>query len=87
MFVIVYVTNGRRNNTISKNLLNNNIIDLLVESRLTGSKSEARRLIEQNGISLNQEKISSINQMITDKDNPIDIDKLLVKVISLVCLK
>lgn len=53
---------------LSKNLLDINIIDLLVESKLVSSKSEARRLIEQNGISLNQEKISSVDQIITDKD-------------------
>ena len=53
---------------LSKNMLDINIIDLLVESALVSSKSEARRLIEQNGISLNQEKISSVDQMITDND-------------------
>ena len=53
---------------LSKDLLNINIIDLLVESKLVTSKSEARRLIEQSGISLNQEKISSVEQVITDKD-------------------
>lgn len=53
---------------LSKDLLDINIIDLLVESKLVTSKSEARRLIEQNGISLNQEKISSVEQIITDKD-------------------
>ena len=53
---------------LSKDLLDINIIDLLVESKLVTSKSEARRLIEQNGISLNQEKISSVDQIITDKD-------------------
>ena len=53
---------------LSKDLLDINIIDLLVESALVSSKSEARRLIEQNGISLNQEKISSVDQVITDKD-------------------
>ena len=53
---------------LSKNLLNINIIDLLIESKLVTSKSEARRLIEQNGISLNQEKINSVEQTITDKD-------------------
>ena len=53
---------------LSKDLLDINIIDLLVESKLVTSKSEARRLIEQNGISLNQEKINSVEQIITDKD-------------------
>ncbi len=42
--------------TISKDLLDINIIDLLTEANLVSSKSEARRLNEQNGISLNQEK-------------------------------
>lgn len=53
---------------LSKTLLNINIINLLVESGLVTSKSESRRLIEQNGISLNQKKISSVEQIITDKD-------------------
>ena len=53
---------------LSRDLLNINIIDLLVESKLVASKSEARRLIEQSGISINQEKISSVEQVITDKD-------------------
>ena len=53
---------------MSKDLLDINIIDLLVESKLVSSKSEARRLIEQNGISLNQEKINSVEQVITDND-------------------
>ena len=54
--------------TISKNLLDINIIDLLTQTNLVSSKSEARRLIEQNGISLNQEKIKSAEQMVTIKD-------------------
>lgn len=48
--------------------LKTNITDLLVETKLVSSKSEARRLIEQNGISLNQEKVKSKDQIITDKD-------------------
>lgn len=44
-----------------------NICDLLVKTSLTSSKSEARRLIEGGGISVDGEKISSIDLMI-DKD-------------------
>ena len=56
--------------TISKDKLNINIVDLLVETNLVTSKSEARRLIEQNGISVNNEKVSSVNELITkDKLN------------------
>ena len=53
---------------LSKEILDINIVDLLVESKLVSSKSEARRLIEQNGISLNQKKINSIEQTITNND-------------------
>lgn len=54
--------------TISKDLLDINIIDLLTETNLVSSKSEARRLIEQNGISLNQKKIKSTEQLVTTND-------------------
>ena len=45
-----------------------NIIDLLIETKLVTSKSEARRLIEQNGISVNQEKVSSVDKIINLED-------------------
>ncbi len=41
-----------------------NIIDLLVESKMCSSRSEARRLIEQNGISIDREKQSDVNKII-----------------------
>ena len=53
---------------ISKDKLGINIIDLLIETNLVTSKSEARRLIEQNGISLNQEKVSSVDKIINLED-------------------
>jgi tyrosyl-tRNA synthetase len=49
---------------LSKDKLGINIIDLLIETKLVTSKSEARRLIEQNGISINQEKVSSVDKII-----------------------
>ena len=54
--------------TISKDHLGINIIDLLIEIKLTSSKSEARRLIEQGGITLNQEKLTNQNKIIENKD-------------------
>ena len=51
--------------TLSKDKLNINVVDLLVETNLVTSKSEARRLIEQNGISINQIKVNSVNDLIT----------------------
>ena len=68
--------NAKANKTLSDNIdtlkfngeLPITLIDLLNELKIVSSKSEARRLIEQNGISLNQEKISSVERIITDKD-------------------
>lgn len=54
--------------TISKERLNISIVDLLVETKLVSSKSEAKRLIEQNGISLNKNKVKSTEEIITSKD-------------------
>lgn len=52
---------------LDKNILDINIVDLLVLSGLSPSKSDAKRLIEQNGISLNKEKIDNINLVVTSK--------------------
>ena len=54
--------------TLTKDKLGINIIDLLVETNLVTSKSEARRLVEQNGISINQVKVSSVEKNIIEKD-------------------
>jgi len=45
-----------------------NIIDLLTTVNIVTSRSEAKRLIEQNGIKLNGERIEGINQQITLAD-------------------
>ena len=54
--------------TLPKEKLDINIVDLLVETNLVTSKSEARRLIEQNGISINQIKVNSVNDLITNNN-------------------
>ena len=41
-------------------------MDLLVDIELAPSKSEARRLITQGGISINREKILDPNKMVDD---------------------
>lgn len=54
--------------TLSENDFNDgqiNIIDLLIKSGLAPSKGEARRLINQGGISINNEKVSGINTKIS----------------------
>ena len=53
---------------LSKDILDINIVDLLVESKIVLSKSEAKRLIEQNGISINQIKESNVDRLITSND-------------------
>ncbi len=45
-----------------------NILDLLVKVNLFPSKSEARRNIEQGGVTINDEKIDDVNKLITKKD-------------------
>jgi tyrosyl-tRNA synthetase len=44
------------------------LIDLIARSNLTSSKSEARRAIEQGGISVNEEKITNIDRIIVESD-------------------
>lgn len=53
--------------TISNNLPIT-LIDLLLELNLVTSKSESRRLIEQNGISINQIKENDVNRIIDASD-------------------
>lgn len=44
--------------------------DLLVAAKLAVSKSEARRLIIQGGITLNDQRVADFNQMVTVEDFP-----------------
>ena len=72
------ISDNMPNIELAKDLLDINIIDLLVESKLVTSKSEARRLIEQNGISVNQIKETNADRVITRadlRDNSLIIQK------------
>ncbi len=42
------------------------IVDLLTETNLATSKSEARKLIEGNGVSINDEKVGGVDAKVTD---------------------
>lgn len=44
-----------------------NVCSLLVEAKICQSKGEARRLIEQNGIAIGENKVKSIDEMIETK--------------------
>lgn len=48
-----------------------NIIDLLEQTKLVDSRSEAKRLVEQGGVKLNQKKISKVSAKINLKKNDI----------------
>lgn len=62
------VSDNMPSTTISKEKLGINILDLLVQTNLVSSKSEARRLVEQNGISVNQTKENNVNRIIDESD-------------------
>lgn len=53
---------------VSNDVLDTTVVDFLVNIKLFSSKSEARRMIEQNGISINQEKQNDEKRIITNKD-------------------
>ena len=56
---------------ISKLKLPINIIDLLKQTKLTDSRSEAKRLVQQGGVKLNQKKISQVSASLNLKKNDI----------------
>lgn len=53
------------NDIISEDI---NIVDFLILTNFINSKSEAKRLITQGGICVNNEKVENTQQMITNKD-------------------
>jgi tyrosyl-tRNA synthetase len=44
------------------------ILDLLTQAEIVPSKGEGRRLIEQNGLSVNDEKITDVYAVLTKGD-------------------
>ena len=63
---------GDDSNMPSKELIGyqaSTIVDLLVMSELCASKSEARRLVEQGGVTVDDVKISNPNELIEIKDS------------------
>lgn len=80
----IFSNKGNSQNTdtieLSKDVLNNNsnVIDVLMLSGIFESKSETKRLIEQNGVSINGKKVKSIDMIITEdmlEDNALLIQK------------
>jgi tyrosyl-tRNA synthetase len=52
--------------TINKDTLGCTIIDLLVSTKILPSKSEARRLVQQGGLTINDEKITDPNMVVAE---------------------
>lgn len=80
----IFNNKGNSDNTetinLSKDILKEkpNVVDILMLSGIFESKSEIRRLIEQNGININGAKVTSINMQISIdllKDNALLIQK------------
>ena len=54
--------------TVKLDNTNISIVDAIIKTSIAPSKGQARTLISQGGISLNDEKISDINYVLSDKD-------------------
>ena len=54
--------------TVKLDNANISIVDAIIKTSIAPSKGQARTLISQGGISLNDEKISDINYVLSDKD-------------------
>ena len=67
----IFSSKGNSDNTetkkLSKDILKEkpNVIEVLILSDIFESKSDIRRLIEQNGVSINGKKVTSIDMQIT----------------------
>jgi len=54
--------------SITRDKINSPIIDILAETKMVGSKGEARRLIEQGGLSINGVRVTEISTTLTEVD-------------------
>ncbi len=68
----LFAGNGDTSNAptfeLDKAELPKNIVDLLVEAKMLSSKSEARRMVEQGGITLNSDKVTDFRYGVCEKD-------------------
>ena len=64
----MFANNNYDNAPECKVALDTSILDALVETKLCVSKGEARRMVEQGGISLNDQKITAITKTLTSED-------------------
>lgn len=67
-FVTVFQKNEIPQNITQKSISSKNIIDVLIEVNLASSRSDARRLISQKGIKLNQKTVEDENINVSSGD-------------------
>jgi len=53
---------------VANNQIGVSIVDLLVNTKIMPSKGEARRLIQQGGLTVNDEKVENTNMVVTEED-------------------
>jgi tyrosyl-tRNA synthetase len=53
---------------VAKDQIGVSIVDLLVNTKIMPSKGEARRLIQQGGLTVNDEKVEDSNMVVAEKD-------------------
>ncbi len=58
-----------------ENMIGRKLLDVLVESKLIGSKGEGRRLIAQSGLTVNDEKVTDVDKTIDGAELTIRIGK------------
>ncbi|SHJ46277.1 tyrosyl-tRNA synthetase [Clostridium amylolyticum] len=54
--------------TVSKDKVGGALLDILVETNIIPSKGEGKRLIQQGGLSLNDEKVTEFNRQLLQED-------------------
>lgn len=52
--------------TVGKYIIGSPLLDVLVAAKIIPSKGEGRRLIQQGGLSINNEKVTDINMVLTE---------------------
>lgn len=67
----IFKDKGRPSKIEEKKVSSSNVLDVLVETKLASSKSEAKRLIEQGGIKIDNQIVKDWQKTITIKDNMI----------------
>ncbi|MEW9096371.1 MAG: tyrosine--tRNA ligase [Clostridiaceae bacterium] len=53
---------------ITRDKLNSSLLDILVETKIIPSKGEGRRLIQQGGLNINDNKVTDVNLIVTEDD-------------------